>query len=302
MMKNILALVIVMWFSALRVEAGTAMDYRGIDYTKADSLKVVPLLSKANRELSTGKLVIYFARQLRNLPYVAKTLERNKRERLVINLRQLDCTTYVENVIALVMCAKAKMTRFQDFCQTLQAIRYHNGTVDYVTRKHYFTDWIDANSENGYVTEISEPTPPFSAIQQLQLDYMSTHVDFYPMLKNRADRVSRIKIIEKSLSNRVCRYIPKSEIKNTKLLRKVIHDGDIIAIVTNKKGLDTSHLGIAIWHADGLHMLNASQVRKKVVEEPMTLRQYMGQHPSQLGIRIVRVHHHLYKKADTDRN
>ena len=68
----------------------------------------------------------------------------------------------------------------------------------------------------------------------------------------------------------------------------MIHNGDIIAIVTNKKGLDTSHLGIAIWHTNGLHMLNASQIREKVVEEAMTLRQYMEKHPSQLGIRIVR--------------
>lgn len=95
--------------------------------------------------------------------------------------------------------------------------------------------------------------------------------------------------MKKRLSDKSCRYIPKTEIKNTKLLRAVIHDGDIIAIVTNKKGLDTSHLGIAVWHADGLHMLNASQIRKKVVEEPMTLRQYMDRHPTQLGIRIVRV-------------
>ena len=36
-------------------------------------------------------------------------------------------------------------------------------------------------------------------------------------------------------------------------------------------------------------MLNASQIHKKVVEEPMTLYRYMQKHPSQTGIRIVRV-------------
>ena len=73
------------------------------------------------------------------------------------------------------------------------------------------------------------------------------------------------------------------------ILRSAIHDGDIIAITTSKAGLDTSHIGIAVWHKDGLHMLNASQIHKKVVEEPMTLYQYMQKHPSQTGIRIVRV-------------
>ncbi|MBQ2498070.1 MAG: DUF1460 domain-containing protein, partial [Prevotella sp.] len=58
---------------------------------------------------------------------------------------------------------------------------------------------------------------------------------------------------------------------------------------TSKKGLDTSHVGIAVWHKDGLHLLNASMIHKKVVEEPMTLKQYMQKHLSQTGIRVVRV-------------
>jgi hypothetical protein len=63
-------------------------------------------------------------------------------------------------------------------------------------------------------------------------------------------------------------------------------------MITNKKGLDTSHIGIASWHKDGLHMLNASSVHKKVIEEPMTLFKYMQKHPSQIGVRVVRP---LYK-------
>ena len=57
----------------------------------------------------------------------------------------------------------------------------------------------------------------------------------------------------------------------------------------SKQGLDTSHIGIAVWHADGLHLLNASQIRHKVVEEPMTLAVYMSKHPKQTGIRVIRI-------------
>ena len=59
--------------------------------------------------------------------------------------------------------------------------------------------------------------------------------------------------------------------------------------MTRKKGLDTSHLGFAVWKEGRLHLLNASSIHKKVVLEPMTLRQYMQKHPSQLGVRVVRV-------------
>ena len=85
------------------------------------------------------------------------------------------------------------------------------------------------------------------------------------------------------------RYIPKSEVKNSRVLRRAIHDGDIIAITSKKVGLDIAHLGFAVWRKDGLHLLNASSVHKKVVEEPMTLYQYLQKHPSHTGIRIIRI-------------
>ena len=77
-------------------------------------------------------------------------------------------------------------------------------------------------------------------------------------------------------------------ILNTPLLRAAIHDGDIIAMLTRKKGLDTSHVGIAVWYSDGLHLLNASSIRGKVVEESKTLYQYMQGQRTQIGIRAVR--------------
>ena len=69
-----------------------------------------------------------------------------------------------------------------------------------------------------------------------------------------------------------------------------IRDGDIIAITTSKAGLDVSHVGFAVWGKDGrLHLLNASSIHKKVILEPMTLYQYMQKHPSQTGIRVIRL-------------
>ena len=38
-----------------------------------------------------------------------------------------------------------------------------------------------------------------------------------------------------------------------------------------------------------LHLLNASMLHKKVVEEPMTLYQYLQQHSTHTGIRIIRI-------------
>ena len=62
-----------------------------------------------------------------------------------------------------------------------------------------------------------------------------------------------------------------------------------MATSCDKPGLDIAHLGFAVWRADGLHLLNASQLHRKVVEEPMTLRYYLSKHPSFTGIRVVRI-------------
>ena len=144
-----------------------------VQYSKSDSMKVVSLLNSARLQAEGTNFTIYFARKLLGLPYVAHTLEVNKRERLVVNLRQLDCTTYVENVVALTMCVRQKAYSFGAFCANLQKIRYRGGGVPhYVSRLHYFTDWIEDNTAKGLCREIQSPVPPFSATQKINVYYM----------------------------------------------------------------------------------------------------------------------------------
>jgi hypothetical protein len=118
---------------------------------------------------------------------------------------------------------------------------------------------------------------------------MSRHPQSYKALRQHPDLVPVIARQEKTLTGLTYRYIPKKQVLNTKVMRQAVHDGDIIAITTSKPGLDIAHLGFAVWHQDGLHLLNASQIHKKVVEEPMTLNTYLSKHPSHTGIRIIRI-------------
>lgn len=155
-------------------------------------------------------------------------------------------------------------------------------------RQHYFTIWMDANEREGIVKDIA-PNPPFSAVQTVNINWMSTHVSSYKMFKAHPEWKSGIRKLEQSVNGKRYRYVPKGKIANTAVFRNAIHDGDIIAIITNKKGLDTTHIGIASWHKDGLHLLNASSIHKKVIDEPMTLYTYMHKHPVQIGIRVCRV-------------
>lgn len=282
-MKKCLFFAIFLFVPLNFCNAGT------IQYKAEDSLTVIKLLADARKQQENINYMIYFARKLCGIPYVAHTLEINKKEKLVVNLRQLDCTTYVENVLALNMCLRQKAYTFKDFCHNLCKIRYRGGSKPHYTKRlHYFTDWIEDNSAKGICLELQSPVPPFSGTQQINIYYMSSNPDKYKMLKENPDYLPVIINMEKQINKKSYKYIPKSEVKNTNLLRQVIKDGDIIAITTTLKGLDIQHIGFALWHKDGLHLLNASSIHHKVVEEPMTLYKYLQKKKTMTGIRIIR--------------
>ena len=48
-------------------------------------------------------------------------------------------------------------------------------------------------------------------------------------------------------------------------------------------------MGLAVWHEDGLHLMNASSIHKKVIDEPMTLYQYLQKQTSRVGICLMRM-------------
>ena len=255
-----------------------------------DSITVCQLLREAGQLPASANLPLFFAKKFIGRPYVAATLEGNDPECLVVNTRQLDCTTLVENVVALTLCVQRRNLSYHAYKHALIDMRYRGGVIrGYTSRLHYFTDWIVENAKSGLVTEIQNPQPPFSAVQKVCVSYMSEHPQSYEALKRHPEYVSRIRETEQKLSGLQFRFIPKSDVGKSQLLRKAINDGDIIAITCKKPGLDIAHLGFAVWKNDGLHLLNASQLHKKVVLEPMTLYQYLQKHPSHTGIRIIRI-------------
>ena len=259
-------------------------------YTADDSLSVVRLLARSDVPAGHGADVLFFARQFMGRPYVAHTLEVSDPERLVLNTRELDCTTYVDVVAALTLCHRRGETSFAQFVKQLHQQRYWDGRCDgYPSRIHYFSDWIRDNSRLGYAREVQAPRPPFTAVQTVKVNYMTQHPQQYVSLSRHPEYVPAIALQERDLTGKQFRYIPTAQVADTPAMREAVHDGDIIGIVTGAPGLDIAHLGIAVWHDDGLHMIDASSLQKRVVEESITMRQYLQRRKQALGIRIVRL-------------
>ena len=282
-MKRQLLLICGLWLSLAACKAGH------VCYQQADSLKICRLLTEAQKQ---GDAVnpLFFAKKFLGLPYVAHTLEVQDEEGLVVNTRQLDCTTFVETITALTLCARNKTYTWADYLKQLTAMRYRGGNINrYPSRIHYFTEWIMQNNQRGIVTDIQKPNPPFSGVQTVKVSYMSTHPDAYKALKQHPEYVPEIRKMEQRVSGNKFFLIPRDKVKNTQLLRETIHDGDIIAITCTKPGLDIAHLGFALWREDGLHFLHASMMRKKVLVDPLLLGDYLKINSAYTGIRVIRI-------------
>jgi len=235
--------------------------------------------------LSIDLRIIEIAKMFLQTPYVGGTLEGNGPEKLRVNFRELDCTTYLENVVVLSVIAGKRDFKESDFLKELEKLRYRKGKLtDYTSRLHYFTDWIFENESKGIVKNI---TAEIGGVKyDKNIDFISTHVESYPALKADSSFVKIIRDNEKAINNREMYFIPEEDISK---LENKIQNGDLIAITTKIKGLEISHVGIALHVNDRLHLMHASSHAKKVVISEIPLADMLMKNKLQSGIMLVRV-------------
>lgn len=256
-----------------------------VKYTKADSLKVVSLLNEAKSLPVNESRILFFAKSLLDTPYKDRTLEEIGLERLVVNMKEVDCTTFVEIVLALSVVDKRDKSKFSDFITALQEIRYRDGIIDgYCSRLHYFSDWIRDNEKKGLIKDISERLS--SDTQILHIHFMSANSGRYLHLRNNVDNQQMIRKQEDCLNGEKIYYLSKKRMENSDVL-KGIKDGDLIALVTNISGLDISHVGLAVWKEGELYLLNASSLQIKVEIDAIPLVKYVSSKKTLMGIRVL---------------
>lgn len=278
----------------LIVCTGICAHAKHVEYTPEDSARVVQLLKDAQKQRGAENRIFYFGKKFLNLPYVAHTLELGDTEHLIVNLHELDCTTFVETVVALALCDLQDKRTFDDFCNNLTHIRFRQGLMtDYTSRLHYFTWWAEDNEQLGIVKDIAPKSAPwgaFTAVQTVNINYMSSHPSLYKQLKNYPAFVPTIQAYEQACNGKKFRYIPKQNLAwNQSSALGTVKDGDIVAMLTDNDGLDTRHIGIAFWQDGRLHLLHASSLYKKVLLSKETFYEYEMKQPKHTGIRVFRL-------------
>lgn len=235
--------------------------------------------------LPTSQLITETALFFLETPYVAHTLEKEP-EALTVNLGQLDCTTFVETVLALSRTIKSGNHTFERFMEYLQSIRYRDGVIeDYSSRIHYTSEWISVNEKKGILENTTSANGGVPV--KFDLNIISSNPDRYKQLKNNPLLTAKIKQSEARASGYPHSYIRKQDIEKN---RSGFQNGDIIGFVTSVKGVDVSHMAFIYFQKtkespEGrLTFIHASSGEMKVVVEKLTLEQYANKSKSNKGI------------------
>ena len=255
---------LVAWAAAGCVSDATAAPRR---YAQMTDPQVSGLLEKAQVTRDLGVRAQVVSEPFLGTPYVLGNLGegpggdgRDTDPRF--NLQGVDCTTFVEHVLAFTHSRTVDEARGK-----LDAIRYARGQVGYGTRRHWpDAQWIPGLVQEGYLvdvtTEIAGPSvPPEAASVTLgpQPFRASLHAASMPL---RDDEVP--------VGTFTVTYVPLGRVAEA---ASRLTPGLVVNVVKAEKAgllVRVSHQGLVVVRGKGdVAIRHASSVEKKVVDEPL---------------------------------
>ncbi|NOH72532.1 DUF1460 domain-containing protein [Vibrio pectenicida] len=183
-----------------------------------------------------------------DVPYVANQLigDHQTNEQLVIKFGELDCFTYLDYVEAL-----RKSYRLEDFKHNLIKTRYIESKIDFISRRHFFSDWVSEKTYNAadVTTELS-----------------NSSISVVKKLNQKAS--GGVYLVGLPIKERTITYIPSENVD--KAVLQNMKNGDYVGAYTDIAGLDVTHTGIFIQTDNGPVYRNASSksANNRVVDTP----------------------------------
>lgn len=202
------------------------------------------------------------------IAYGANTLvgSQSQPEQLVVELERVDCFTYADYVEAL------KRSDSRDgFLDALKQVRYKDGTVGFLTRKHFFTDWATATGATPAIaTDITSSLSPNAVAVAKNLNQQDSGGVYLPGLPTAPRTVT---------------YIPGGFVDDAVVAG--LRTGDYIGAYAADGGLDVTHVGMYVADPSGPIFRNASSLSRysAVVDQPLS--EYLQSVPGIVVLRPV---------------
>jgi hypothetical protein len=247
---------------------------------QADQWKALPI----------GERAAAVGRALAGIPYKSYTLEIDDHiEAPSANFNGLDCWTFFETALAFArMLDEPKEKWTPETClRYIELDRYRGGQCNgnYLSRLHYLEEWLSDNARRGLVADLTRKLggvrAPQSAVE------MTVNWRSYRYLRNNPSLRAGIRSMEENVTRAGLYHIPKNKVS---AIESSLQSGDIIGITTHDGGkIGTSHVGMAIRLADGVHFMHASAPRnqgKVIIDSRLTT--YLNRFKSNAGILVAR--------------
>ncbi len=242
--------------------------------------------------LPAGEAIAALGRSFVGTTYTPGTLEAPGPEHVVVNLRELDCVTFIETVLAIHRFVRNEGLAGLDdpaaaratYEALLADVRYRGGKLDgYASRLHYFSEWLADNQARGHLELVTDRLGGVPDAEPI--DFMSTHPDAYRQLADSA-MLAAIREVEAALNGDGPRiYLPQRAIADA---APGIRNGDLIAATSTVSGLDIAHTGLALWVDGRLHLLHAPLVGRSVEISEVPLAERILGISGQDGIMVAR--------------
>ena len=216
-----------------------------------------------------------------------------------------DCTTFVETVVSL-----ARSQDVDSFENNMDAIRYDNGEVDYLTRNHFPSlQWVPNNIKNGVLKEINH-----LVLQASETKIAEAVINLPGWLKKI--KIEEIKVPLATMSERqnlleelhalasqyapiIARieYLPISTLLASPMVLKKIPNATIVNFVrpnwdlTDVAGthMNVSHQGLIFQKKEGTYLRHASTTGKVMEVVLLEYLKKFENHPTLKGIHLMQV-------------
>ncbi|GIR29460.1 hypothetical protein CM15mP43_10840 [bacterium] len=185
-----------------------------------------------------------YSKTLVGTPYVNNVLIGSKKidEVFIIDLNRLDCFTYVEYVHAL-----ANSNNYLEFKNKVREYRYYKGEVNFYNRNHFFIDWIN-----------------FLGLSQVE----GADLKERKILNKKNETEKYLEGIP--LKEKYINYFSVNKAKKIIFNLRNSKNHYIVGIVSDRIGLDVSHVGFLLWNEEGKAIFRHASSKSnymKVVEE-----------------------------------
>lgn len=253
--------------------------------------RLVSLAQAENwRALPIGERTARVGQALLGTPYVNYTLEIDDHiEAPSVNLNGLDCWTFYEVSLGFARMLRMKDGDYrpEDLLAMIELERYRDGhcTGSFLSRMHFLEEVFANNGARGLSVN---PTRQMGGVPlHRNITEMTSAWRSYRYLRNNRELLPAMVRIQERVSALPVYHIPRDRVAAAE---RYIQTGDIIAITSRDHSGYTSHVGMAVRKADGVHFMHATSKRdlgRKIVLDTR-ISKYLKGSSDHFGIIVYR--------------